>query len=188
MKRAEKRNHLVEVAAALFHQHGYNGVGVDTIIEQAGVAKTTLYRHFPTKVDLIVAALRHEDEDFRVAMRSYVESKSTEPVDRLLATFDYLATWLRGTKFYGCPFMSAASEYSDSRDQVFREAQMHKKLVLAYFEELAHAINAENPGRLGSTINLMHEGAIAVSQITGNEDAAHEAKAAAKIAIERELA
>ena len=179
MRRAEKREHLIDKAMALFNRRGYHATGVDTIIDEAGIAKTTLYRHFSTKEDLIAAALRKTDEQFRRDMRAFVEAAATEPKDRLLATFDYLEVWFRDSAFHGCPFMSAASEYGDQTDPVFQEARLHKRLTLAYFEELAHAAGLDAPEDVAQTINLLHEGATAVAQISGDLTAARTAKRAA---------
>ena len=62
MKRAEKREHLIDVATRLFNRLGYHAAGIDQVIAEAGLAKTTLYRHFKSKEDLIVAVLRRLDE------------------------------------------------------------------------------------------------------------------------------
>ncbi|MCA1439920.1 TetR/AcrR family transcriptional regulator [Ensifer sp. IC4062] len=166
MRRSEIRGHLLDTALRLFNQHGYHATGIDLIIAEAGVAKTTLYRHFETKEDLILAALERRDEEDRLAMRTFVEQRTSDPVERLLATFDFLETTVRDKQFRGCMFMSAAGEHKDTVDPVFRASSMHKRLALAYFEELAHAARFAEPKRIAAEINLLHEGAVAVAQIT----------------------
>jgi AcrR family transcriptional regulator len=183
MKRAEKREHLVDQAMALFNREGFHATGVDLIIAKAGIAKTTLYRHFKTKEDLIAAALRKSDERYRADMRAFVEAAASAPRDRLLATFDDLEAWFREGSFHGCPFMSAASEYGDRTDAVFQEARLHKRLTLAYFEELARAAALEPPEEIAQYVNLLHEGAVAVAQISGEPSAARTAKRAAAALI-----
>jgi AcrR family transcriptional regulator len=176
MRRSEIRNHLLETALRLFNQHGYHATGVYLIIAEAGVAKTTLYRHFETKEDLILAALERRDEQDRDAMRAFVEQRTSDPVERLLVTFDFLETLFRDERFRGCIFVSAAGEYKDTVNPVFRAAVMHKRLVLAYFEELAHAARFAEPKRIAAEINLLHEGAIAVAQMTRTAEPARQAK------------
>lgn len=183
MKRAEKKDHLVDTAIALFREGGYHGTGVDEIIARAGIAKTTLYRHFPSKDDLIVAALERQDENFRDDMRAFVDAAGGPPVARLLATFDFLEAWFDSGDFNGCPFVSAASEYSDSRNPILQAARVHKRLVLAYLEELVRATGLTNPKALAAQINLLHEGAVAVMQIERDRDAATRAKEAARALI-----
>ncbi|ODR99285.1 TetR family transcriptional regulator [Methyloceanibacter methanicus] len=166
MKRAEKRDHLIDVAATLFNRNGYHAAGIDRLIEEAGIAKTTLYRHFETKDSLILAVLRHIDEGFRDDMRRFVEEHGRTPRDRILATFDYLEEWFESEAFHGCPFISAAAEFGDETSAVFREAAAHKRLVVAYLEELTHTGGFAEPKRLAQEINLLIEGATAVAHVT----------------------
>lgn len=178
MKRAEKRQHLIEVASRLFNQDGFHGVGIDQIIAEAGIAKTTLYRHFESKEDLIVAVLRRIDARYRDDLRQFVERV---PVSRrLMASFDFLEGWFEHKTFHGCPFVSAAAEYSDRRSPVFQEAVMHKRLLVAYFEELARVAGVEPAAEIAETINLLHEGAIAVAHVTGQARAAQRARTVAE--------
>lgn len=184
MKRAEKRDHLIEVATGLFNRYGYHAAGIDRVIDESGIAKTTLYRHFRSKEDLIVACLKREDEKYRENMRQTVEKRASDPRQRLLATFDFLESWFKATSFFGCPFMSAAGEYGDRKSAVFQEAAVHKRLMLAYFEELARAARLENPKWVAEEINYLHEGATAVAHITGDADEAHKAKSIARKLID----
>ena len=179
MKRAEKKNHLVDVAISLFNRCGYHAAGVDQIIAEAGIAKTTLYRHFESKELLIATALRRIDAQFREDLRRAVERAAEDPAARLLASFDFLEAWFRSETFYGCPFISAAGEYGDSSDPIFREVVLHKRLVLAYFEELARAAELANPVDVAHEINLLHEGAIAVAHVTRDPGVAQRARSVA---------
>jgi AcrR family transcriptional regulator len=186
MRRSEIRDHLLKTALRLFNQHGYTATGIDLIIAEAGVAKTTLYRHFDTKEDLILAALQRRDEEARDAMRAFVEQHASDPVERLLATFDHVEAWFRDEQFRGCLFVSAAGEHKDTANPVFRAAVLHKRLVLAYFEELAHAARVAEPKRIAAEINLLHEGATAIAQMTRTAEPARQAKrmAARLLAVE----
>lgn len=185
MKRADKQRHLVDVATELFNRFGYRAVGIDQVIAESGVAKTTLYRHFPSKEDLIVAVLEGIDEAFREAMRNYVDGKAKRLEDKLPATFDFLADWFDGDDFYGCPFINAAGEYGDRSNPVFQAAVLHKRLMVAYFEELARGAGFSKPKQLAEEINLLHEGAIAVAHITGDATVALKAKQAASKLLSR---
>ena len=179
MKRAQKRDHLIEVATELFNRCGYHASGIDRVIAEAGVAKTTLYRHFRTKEDLIVAVLQRIDALHREGLRAAVDQLAHEPKQKILASFDVLEDWFRGKTFYGCPFMSAASEYNERNSPVFQEVVLHKRLMIAYFEELARAAGLDDPTRIGEEINLLHEGATAVAQVNGDPSTARRAKAMA---------
>ena len=179
MKRAQKRDHLIEVATELFNRCGYHASGIDRVIAEAGVAKTTLYRHFRTKEDLIVAVLQRIDAQHREGLRATVDQLAHEPKQKILASFDVLEDWFRGNSFYGCPFMSAASEYNVRTSPVFQVVVLHKRLMIAYFEELARAAGLDEPARIGEEINLLHEGATAVAQVNGDPSSARRAKAMA---------
>lgn len=187
MKRAEKREHLIQVATELFNRCGYHASGIDRVIAEAGIAKTTLYRHFPSKEDLIVAVLKRIDAQYREDMRKGVDARTRDAKEKLLATFDVLEDWFRSKMFYGCPFMSAASEYNVRNSSVFQEVVLHKRLMIAYFEELARAAGLDDPGRIGEEINLLHEGATAVAQVSGDSQTASRAKAMAVRLIDATL-
>lgn len=176
MRRSEIKDHLLETALRLFDEHGYHATGIDLIVAESGVAKTTLYRHFATKEDLIVAALNRRDDADRREMRDFVDTRAVDPVDRILATFDFLELWFKDKEFRGCGFMAAAGEHKNTFDPVFRAVEMHKRLALAYFEELAHAARFCDPQRVASEINLLQEGATAVAQITRSVEPAIQAK------------
>ena len=184
MKRADKREHLIKVAAEIFNRFGYHAAGVDQVIAEAGIAKTTLYRHFKSKDELIVAALNRIDEDFRDQMRIAVDKVASEPKEKLLATFDFLEAWFNDDVFYGCPFMGAASEHDDRDHPVFQAAILHKRLSLAYLEELAYAASLNNPKEIAAEINLLHEGAASVAHVSGKPEVATMAKSIAAKLIE----
>ncbi|MDN3627642.1 TetR/AcrR family transcriptional regulator [Methylobacterium isbiliense] len=173
------RDHILDTAIRLFNLHGYQATGVDQLVAETGVAKTTLYRHFASKEDLIIAALLRCDERDRDAMRAFVEGRARDPVRRLLATFDFLELWFASETFHGCPFMNAAGEHGASESQVLGTAALHKRLVLAYLEELCHAASLSDPKRVAAEINLLHEGATAVAQVTRKSDPAVRAKSMA---------
>ena len=176
MKRDEKRDHLVKVATKLFNRYGYHAAGIDKVIAESGVAKTTLYRHFSTKEDLIVAVLKNLDDQYRKKLKQFIDEHAEDPIDKLLASFDYLESWFVKKSFYGCPFISAAAEYSDKRSPVFQEAKHHKQLVISYFGQLASEANLKSPSDVAEKINLLHEGAIAIAQVTRDYKIAIKAK------------
>lgn len=189
MRRSEIRDHLLDTALRLFNQHGYHATGVDLIIAEARVAKTTLYRHFATKEELILAALERRDEQSRNAMRSFVEQRAREPRERILMTFTYLEEVIGDKHFNGCIFANAAGEFKEVGDPVFQAALTHKKLTRAYFEELAYAAQLSDPRRIAAEVNLLHEGAVAVAQMTRSTSSVRHARAMAQqlLSLERVL-
>ena len=91
----------------------------------------------------------------------------------------FLERWFSTKTFYSCPFIKAAEKYSDT-NQIFQEVILHKRLVIAYFEELIRAAELPNPEQLAEEINLLQEGAIAFAQVTRDSSVAKKAKAVAK--------
>lgn len=181
--RARKREQLLVTAIRLFNRHGYHATGVDRLMVETGIAKTTLYRHFGSKEGLIVAALGRVDEDAREELRAFVETATDDPTERLLATFDQLGLWLEDAEFKGCPFVAAAGEYAGATDPVFQQARLHKALTLAYFEELVRAARLPEPRRLARQLVILHEGAMAFAQVLGPAGVAATAKRAAEAII-----
>lgn len=180
MSRAAKRDELVDAAIRLFNRHGYHATGVDRLMEETGIAKTTLYRHFASKEELIVAALAKVDEAAREEMRAFVEAASDDPRERILATFGQLAVWLQDVEFKGCPFVAAAGEYGGATDPVFQQVRLHKRLYLAYFEELVRAARVPEPKAVARQLVMLHEGAVAFAQVLGAQGVADDARAAAE--------
>ncbi len=180
MRRAEKKDYLLDEAIRLFNRYGYHAMGVDRLMAETGIAKTTLYRHFGSKEGLILAALAKVDEVSRDEMRAFVEKASDDPVKRILAIFDLLAVWFADPEFKGCPFIAAAGEFSAPSDPVFQQARQHKRLTLAYVDELARAARLPEPKRLSQQLTLLLEGAIIYAMIMGPEGVAANAKRAAE--------
>lgn len=179
MPRPAKRDELIDAAIRLFNRHGYHATGVDRLMEETGIAKTTLYRHFATKEELIVAALARIDEMAREDLRAFVEATADDPRERILATFAWLDRWFRKAEFKGCPFVAAAAEFAGAADPVFQQVRLHKRLTLAYFEELVRAARIPHPKSIARQLVMLQEGAVAYAQVLGPDGVAIEARDAA---------
>lgn len=175
-----KRDHLVDTALGLFNRGGFHATGIDKILSEAGVAKMTLYKHFKSKDELILAVLRRRDEKFRNWFMRTVEARAGTPRDRLLAAFDALAEWFEERDFSGCMFINASAEFAPHDDPIHAAAAEHKRLVLAYFREQAEAAGADDAPGLALELMLLMEGAIVMAYVAGLDDAAGQAKAAAR--------
>lgn len=186
MPRPSKKEHLVETAVKLFGREGFHATGIDRILQEAGVARMTLYKHFRSKNELILAALRRRDEQFRTWFKSTIEKTGGTPAERLLASFDALEEWFAGrafagVPFSGCSFINASAEFSESGHPVHQLAAEHKRLVLEYLRLLASSAGARDPDGLAWSISLLHEGAIVTAQVSGDIHAARGAKEIAKM-------
>lgn len=190
MPRPSRRDDLIEAALRLFYTHGFHATGIDRILAESGVAKMTLYKHFRSKDELVLAALRRRDEQFRNWLMSAIEKATPNPRDRLLALFDALDDWFNGRAlstlgFRGCAFIKAASEYDNPDHPVRRACAEHKRLIVDYLRNLAVAAGAADPDELAEQLALLKEGAIVTSQVRSMPDAAREAKDIARTLIDQ---
>ncbi len=174
-----KRDHLLSVAQRLFCTKGFRAVSVDDILQEAGVARMTLYKNFGSKEELIVATLRREDKIFRQWLASFVEARSTRPADRIESLFAALHERLSSDGYYGCAFIRASIEFPDPAHPVHRIAKEHKEMIRSYLRGLVSEARAQNPVSLSEQLYLLFEGAISASQLHGEPWPAEFAKQAA---------
>ncbi len=182
-----RRDQLLDTALALFCRDGFHGTGIDRILAESGVAKATLYKHFKSKDELILAALRREDERFRNRFMREVERRAAAPAGRLLAVFDVLEQHLGERDFRGCPFIKAAAEYASPEDPIHAAAAESKRLLRAYVRDLAAAAGAVAPRRLAQQLALLMEGATVLAQLSGDPSAARDSREAAEILLRQAI-
>lgn len=182
-----RRDHLVDTALTLFSRNGFHATGIDRILSESGVAKMTLYKHFKSKDELILAALRRRDELHRNWFMREVEKLASTPRERLLALFTALENWFESEEFSGCCFIHATAEYGDKDDPIHAAAAEHKRLVRAYVRELAESAQVKEPDVLTDQLMLLMEGAIVSAHMTSDSAPAAQARAAAEVLIARAL-
>ena len=157
---------LFETAARLFYRHGYRATGVDTIAMEAGIGKMTLYRHYPSKNDLIVAYLQESDRVFWEHFERSTEAAPTAS-EKLTAFFVSLQDYVTGPACYGCPFLNVAAEYPESEHPGHQAALAHKEAVRVRFRELAQAAGATEPQALADALLLLMDGAYLAARMFG---------------------
>jgi AcrR family transcriptional regulator len=172
------REKLFQTAADLFYRHGYRAIGVDTIAAESGIGKMTLYRHYPSKDDLIVSYLRKYDDSFWERFEAITEDAPT-PRGKLLAFFEALQDYVRTPACHGCPLINAATEFPELDHPGHRVAIEHKQSVRARFHQLAEEAGAKRPEILADQLFLLMDGAYVAARIFGTDNpAAHLASAA----------
>ncbi len=174
------RERLIEAGLKLFYRDGFHATGIDAILAEAGVAKKSLYTHFRSKEDLILAVMRRRDELFRNWLIREVERAAQDPTSRLLACFDVIGRWVKSKDFYGCACINASAEFGNHSDPVHRVAADHKAFIADYLKSLAKDAGLENPELLSQQLLLLIDGAVVVAQVTGRKDAVVSAKKAAQ--------
>jgi AcrR family transcriptional regulator len=161
--RGEAREKILETACRLFYENGLHSTGIDTIVAQSGVTKMTLYKHFASKQELILAVLQRRDEEWRCWFQQAVEARAEQPAERLLALFDALKSWFEQEDFKGCAFLKAAAEYPDPSHPIHRIVAEHIRRVGDYVVGLTTQARARNPAALADALNLLIMGAIAIA-------------------------
>ncbi|MFT6558932.1 TetR/AcrR family transcriptional regulator [Sneathiella sp.] len=185
--RVSKRDELVQKALTIFYRDGYHKTGMDTLVKETGISKTSMYKHFRTKEDLILATLRLRDEVFRNHFVRRVEELAKTPKDQLIAIFDVLREWFVSDEFSGCMFVKASGEYPDASTPILSIAREHKKLLFNYTRSLAEAANAKDPDLLAGQLMILKEGATVLAHINGASTYSETAKQAAQALIDSHL-
>ncbi len=170
-----RREELIETAMNVFYREGFNCTGIDRVLREAGISRMTLYNHFKSKDELIVAALRRRDELFRNRMRNFIESAAKDPADRLLAAFDFNAQWFASDEFNGCMFLNATSEFADPDCAIRRTAADHVRAIGQYILDLCRAANLRDPETIARQLHILLEGACAKAHAMDQVDASPEA-------------
>ena len=183
MPALSKREQIVSEALRLFYQNGFNATGVDRIIREAGVSKKTLYNHFKSKNELVMATLRKRDELFRNRMMRETERLGETPQERLLTIFDAHEAWFEEKDFSGCMFINASAEYSVKEDPNHVICAEHKRLVREYVRDLAIQAGAKDPDTLSAQLNLLLEGAIVEAHVSGHITSARLARRMAEVFV-----
>ena len=173
------RGRLLSAATHLFCKNGINATGIDAIIDEAGTAKTTLYKLFGSKTNLVHAVLESEGRQWREWFIGAIEAGGGDAQTKLARIFPALKSWFGEERFYGCPFINAVAEHDKDQKQFRNIALKHKKIVLAHIEKLAAEMGAAEPEMLAHQLALLIDGAIVAAMVSRNPGVADTARLAA---------
>jgi AcrR family transcriptional regulator len=177
------RQRLLDTAARLFYARGFQAVGVDEIVAESGVAKMTLYRHFPSKDDLIVAYLKRSNDAFLDWFERALASAAA-PREKLTAVFVALSELAQSDRCLGCTFQVSAAEFPDASHPAHRIAVDHKRAVRARFAELAKQARFRDPLVLADQLLLLMDGAWVAARMLRRENPARHVSDAAEILMQ----
>ncbi|MFW6040019.1 MAG: TetR/AcrR family transcriptional regulator [Gemmatimonadota bacterium] len=166
------RERILETASALFYRRGVRAVGVDLVVEEAGVAKTSLYRHFRTKDNLIAAFLEREDRDFWSQWDRVTQRHQDDPHAELEAHLDWIGERVGRPGYRGCPQINVAAEFADADHPAREVAAAHKREMRRRLKDLAEQLGVPRPDELAGQLSLVINGAFVSSQILGPGEAA----------------
>ena len=173
------RGRLLSAATHLFCKNGINATGIDAIIDEAGTAKTTLYKLFGSKTNLVHAVLESEGKQWREWFIAAIEEGGGDAETKLTRIFPALKRWFGEERFYGCPFINAVGEHDKDAKQFRAIAMKHKKVVLAHIEKLAGEMGATEPEVLAHQLGLLIDGAIVAAMVSRDPHVADTAGLAA---------
>jgi AcrR family transcriptional regulator len=174
-----KRDLLLDTAADLFYREGYHAVGIDRILAEAGLAKMTLYHHFASKEELIIAALERRGQAIGTAVTEAMGAAGSSPRKRLQALFDWHQRWFDSKAFNGCAFIRAVGEYPDPDSPVHQAVVVHKMRSRERIQELLTELEVADPAGLAKQILLLLEGAIVSAHTFGDASIIESARDAA---------
>lgn len=185
VKTVSARERILESAYELFSHRGVRAVGVDEVIERAAVAKATLYRHFRTKDDLVIAFLERREEMWtHDRVEAEAKRRGETPEEQLLAIFDVFDEWFRETDFEGCSFINILLEMADREHPVGHASAVHLENIRAILRSLAEEAGLRNPAEFAHSWHILMKGSI-IAAAEGDLDAAQRAKAMARALIEQ---
>ncbi len=178
MKESVVKNKILGVASRLFYTQGYNETGINQIIDEAGVVKATLYRHYPSKNDLLLDYLDHQKTFLSKGLQDFLE-----PVPgakkKILAVFEFHAQMYQGNHFIGCPFLKIKAEVSPDEAAVWERVTAAKKRVRTLFGELVLELDNKtglSTDALADMLAYLLEGSTVLSTVHKSVDDIRSAK------------
>ncbi|KAB2895807.1 MAG: TetR/AcrR family transcriptional regulator [Burkholderiaceae bacterium] len=165
------RERILDTASTLFYQRGVRAVGVDLVVQEAAVAKTSLYRYFPTKDDLIVAFLEREDLEFWALWDSVAGQHAGDPAGELDAHMRWIGARLARSNYRGCPQINVAAEFAEQDHPARQVAQRHMQALRARLQDIAQRLGVRQPGLLAAQLAVLVNGAFVSSALLSAEEA-----------------
>ncbi|HWX97800.1 MAG TPA: TetR/AcrR family transcriptional regulator [Solirubrobacteraceae bacterium] len=175
---------ILETSYDLFSRDGVRAVGIDRIIAEAKIAKATLYRHFASKEDLVLAFLDLREQRWtREWLEAETERLAPTPSEHVLALFDALDEWFHRPDYEGCPFIKTLLEIREPDSPIHRAAEQHLGVIRAKLERYAEQAGARDPEEMSYQLQILMMGAI-VSAGRGDPEAACRARVFARLLID----
>ncbi len=185
--RLSARDRILEAAYRLFSRFGIQAVGVDAIAKEAGVAKMTMYRHFGSKEELVLAFLRQREDRWTNGwLRAEVESRTDDPAERLLTIFDVFGEWFRSDDFDGCAFVNVVLEFDDRENSARKASVQHLANIRDFLRETAEGAGVSDLDNFSRQWHILMKGSI-VAAGEGDADAASRAKEVGRLLLKQEI-
>lgn len=178
--KSDARQRIVETAERLFYAEGVRAVGIDRIIAEAEVAKMTLYNHFASKDDLILAVLQYREAQVDEMFARSIERHVRRGKHKFEAFFAALKEWFKSSGFRGCSFINARVELADANHPASKFSAQHKERFHGMLKEIiTETAGGKAAKSLTPAISLMVEGAIVTAVMEQSAQPADVAREAA---------
>jgi AcrR family transcriptional regulator len=165
------RQRILDTASTLFYERGVRAVGVDLVVDESGVAKTSLYRHFRTKDDLIVAFLEREDVEFWAQWDEVAARHADDPVAEVEAHMRWIGKRLARANYRGCPQINVAAEFAEADHPSRAVSRSHMQAMRKRLTEIARRSGATRPGELAAQLGVLVNGAFVSASLLSPDEA-----------------
>lgn len=182
------RQRLIEAGQRLFFSRGFHAVGLDELLDDVGVTKTTFYNHFDSKDDLVIAVLEaHHVNEAKSFPQMLEQFGGPEPRGQLLAIFDVLKAWFEMPEFRGCMFVNAAAEFPGRHDPVHLVARRHFAETEGDLRARCEAAGATDPAGLAQQLMMLLSGTLLAYHIDLQSNATETGKQLARAILDQHL-
>lgn len=183
------RDNLIQAGLDLFHRHGIHLVGLDRILQKAGVTKTTFYNHFESKEHFSCAVIDRFGEELHARIHCRFDASHSDDVKQhLLAVFDAWDQLSSGKVFRGCLLVGAGVASGDRNDPARQAAIRNKRKLLEAYQDLATSAGIKNARRFATRFGLLVDGALIARHLYDDRAEIEEARKMAEQLINEELA
>jgi AcrR family transcriptional regulator len=182
------RERILEAAYELFSQRGTRAVGTEEVLEKAGVARATLYRHFRSKDDLVLAFLQRREQRWtRELVEAEARRRGSTPREQLLAIFDVFGEWFEQDEFEGCSFINVLLEVGDRDSPIGNASAAHLEYIRTIVRRLAEEAGIEDAAEFAESWHILMKGSI-VAAAEGDALAARRARSMGERLLDDHLA
>jgi AcrR family transcriptional regulator len=174
----------VEAAIRRFYRDGFRSVGIDQVLADVGISKTSFYKHFESKEDLMIAALEMQNRWLQDTFRAMIcERGGPTAMGRIYAVFDVVENIIESDEYQGCMFVNVAMEFPLPHEPAHVLASQNKQAIEDIVHALAVEANATDPRALAQELCLIMEGAYVTRHVSGNKKTIDIARHIARLVI-----
>lgn len=178
---------ILSTADDLFYREGVRAVGIQRVIEEAGIAKASLYAHYASKDDLVAACVDRRAHATRAAVEAVLAATPDDPRAKLLALFDFQRQAAADPGFHGCPVQKTHTELFEDDHPAKRVTAAHRQWLLDLFGRLVREAGLTSPDYVAGTLVVLFDGAIATTMVDRDPNATRYARWAAEQIIDAHL-